>query len=173
MVLSGYGQQQGQQAPGYEFDEFAKAYLVFKAHGITVDIASPQGGAVEADKYDPAKPYNQQVLHDPVIMAQLTNTLATAQLDAADYNGVFIVGGKGAMFDLPKDTALQQLIAAIYQQQGSVAAVCHGPDVCSRPAAGSTRISGYVRLLLFHYGRQRSAMAAGADTDATGPKCNQ
>jgi putative intracellular protease/amidase len=127
LVLSGYGQQQGQQTPGYEFDEFSKAYLVFKAHGIDVDIASPQGGTVEADEYDPAKPYNQQVLNDPAIMAKLANTLSTAQLDAANYNGVFIVGGKGAMFDLPKDTALQQLIATIYQRQGSVAAVCHGP----------------------------------------------
>lgn len=127
LVVSGYGQQQGQQAPGYEFDEFAKAYLVFKAHGMNVDIASPKGGAVEADKYDPAKPYNQQVLNDPVIMAKLANTLATPQLDASHYNGIFIVGGKGAMFDLPEDTALQQLIADIYQQQGTIAAVCHGP----------------------------------------------
>jgi hypothetical protein len=31
------------------------------------------------------------------------------------------------MFDLPKDSALQNVIAQIYQQQGSVAAVCHGP----------------------------------------------
>ncbi|WP_019674550.1 type 1 glutamine amidotransferase domain-containing protein [Arsukibacterium perlucidum] len=126
MVLSGYGQPE-QQAPGYEFDEFAKAYLVFQAHGISVDIASPQGGTVEADKYDAAKPYNQQVLNDAAIMAKLHNTHSTAQLKASDYNGIFIVGGKGAMFDLPKDAALQQLIAAIYQQQGSVAAVCHGP----------------------------------------------
>lgn len=126
MVLSGYGQPE-QQAPGYEFDEFAKAYLIFQAHGVVVDIASPQGGKVAADKYDPGKPYNQQILNDPAIVAKLHNTLSTAQLKAADYKGIFIVGGKGAMFDLPKDTALQQLIADIYQQQGSVAAVCHGP----------------------------------------------
>lgn len=126
MVLSGYGQPQ-QQAPGYEFDEFAKAYLLFNAHGINVDIASPQGGKIEADQYDPAKPYNAQVLADATIMTKLNNSLSTAQLKASDYNGIFIVGGKGAMFDLPKDTALQQLIADIYQQQGTVAAVCHGP----------------------------------------------
>ncbi|MBZ9610430.1 type 1 glutamine amidotransferase domain-containing protein [Rheinheimera maricola] len=126
MVLSGYGQPE-QRAPGYEFDEFAKAYLVFQAHGIAVDIASPQGGNVVADKYDAAKAYNQQVLSNAAIMAKLNQTLSTAQLKAADYNAIFIVGGKGAMFDLPKDTALQQLIADIYQQQGAVAAVCHGP----------------------------------------------
>lgn len=127
MVVSGYGQQQGQETPGYEFDEFAKAYLVFKANGVNVDVASPQGGAVEADKYNPGKPYNELVLKDEAIMAQLDNTLSTANLEASNYDGVFVVGGKGAMFDLPKDTSLQKLIADIYHQQGTVAAVCHGP----------------------------------------------
>ncbi len=127
MVVSAHGQQQGKEAPGYEFDEFAKAYLVFKAHDVKVDIASPKGGAVDADKYDPNKPYNAQVLNDTAIMAKLNNTQPTATLNAADYDGIFIVGGKGAMFDLPNDLPLQRLIADIYQQNGTVAAVCHGP----------------------------------------------
>jgi putative intracellular protease/amidase len=125
MVVSGNGQ--GEEKPGYEFDEFSKAYSVFKANGLAVDIASPKGGKVEADEYDSSKPYNAKVLVDDAIMAKLNNTLATRTLDAKVYDAVFIVGGKGAMFDLPKDTALQNLIADIYHQQGSVAAVCHGP----------------------------------------------
>ncbi|GLR71570.1 type 1 glutamine amidotransferase domain-containing protein [Agaribacter marinus] len=127
MVVSAHGQQQGKEAPGYEFDEFAKAYLVFKAHDVDVDIASPKGGAVDADKYDPNKPYNAQVLNDTAIMAKLNNTQPTATLNAVHYDGIFIVGGKGAMFDLPNDLPLQRLIADIYQQNGTVAAVCHGP----------------------------------------------
>jgi putative intracellular protease/amidase len=125
MVVSGNGQ--GEKQPGYEFDEFSKAYSVFKNNGISVDIASPQGGQVEADKYDPSKSYNAKVLVDDAIMAKLNNTLATNSIDAKNYDAVFVVGGKGAMFDLPKDKALQNVIAQIYQQQGSVAAVCHGP----------------------------------------------
>jgi putative intracellular protease/amidase len=125
MVISGYGQ--GDKQPGYEFDEFSKAYSVFKNNGIIVDVASPKGGQVEADKYDPSKSYNAKVLVDKAIMAKLNNTLATNAIDAHAYDAVFIVGGKGAMFDLPKDTALQNVIAQIYQQQGTVAAVCHGP----------------------------------------------
>ncbi|MBL4941410.1 MAG: DJ-1/PfpI family protein [Colwellia sp.] len=125
MVVSGNGQ--GEKKPGYEFDEFSKAYSVFKANGITVDVASPKGGEVEADKYNPNKPYNAVVLADTAIMAKLNNTLATNSIDAKAYDAVFIVGGKGAMFDLPNDTALQHVIADIYQQQGSIAAVCHGP----------------------------------------------
>jgi len=127
MIVSGYGQQQGEVTPGYEFDEFSKAYSVFKANGIAVDVASPNGGKVEADKYDASKPYNAVVLADAAIMAKLNDTLSIAKIDAKSYDGIFIVGGKGAMFDLPKDKALQSLIADIYQQQGSVAAVCHGP----------------------------------------------
>ncbi len=127
MVVSSYGQHQGEEKPGYEFDEFAKAYTVFKANGIEVDVASPKGGKVEADKFDKNKPYNTPVLADSTIMAKLNNTMATTDLDAKLYDAIFIVGGKGAMFDLPKDKALQMVIADIYQQQGSVAAVCHGP----------------------------------------------
>jgi len=125
MVISGYGQ--GDKQPGYEFDEFSKAYSVFKNNGIIVDVASPKGGQVEADKYDPSKSYNAKVLVNKAIMAKLNHTIPTNTIDATAYDAVFIVGGKGAMFDLPKDTALQNVIAQIYQQQGTVAAVCHGP----------------------------------------------
>lgn len=133
MVLSGNGQsveqgeKEGQERPGYEFDEFSKAYYVFNRNGIMVDIASPEGGEVQADNYDPTKSYNVRVLDDEAIMVKLNNTLSTRSLDAKNYDAVFVVGGKGAMFDLPKDKALQKIIAQIYQQKGSVAAVCHGP----------------------------------------------
>jgi putative intracellular protease/amidase len=127
MIVTSYGQQQEEERPGYEFDEFAKAYTVFKANGIEVDVASPKGGKVEAGKFDKNKPYNAPVLADSAIMYKLSNTISTAKLNAKAYDGIFIVGGKGAMFDLPKDEALQIVIADIYQQQGSVAAVCHGP----------------------------------------------
>lgn len=69
-----------------------------------MDIASPNGGAVEADQYDPNKAYNREVLADDAIMRKLNNTLALRDLSdhsAAQYSGIFVVGGKGAMFDLP------------------------------------------------------------------------
>mgnify|MGYP000332850521 CR=1 FL=1 len=127
MVVSSHGEAQGEVAPGYEFEEFAKAYLIFQDNGIAVDVASPKGGKVESDEFNAEKPHNAKVLADKAIMNKLENTLKTADLVASKYDGIFVVGGKGAMFDLPKDKALQQVIADIYQQQGSVAAVCHGP----------------------------------------------
>lgn len=125
MVVSGYGQEE--KSAGYEFDEFSKAYLVFKANGISVDVASPHGGKVVAGKFNAKAVYNAETLADKPIMAKLEQTLATSDVDANKYQGIFIVGGKGAMFDLPKDETLQTIIADIYQQQGTVAAICHGP----------------------------------------------
>ena len=127
MVVSGYGVDQGETLPGYEFDEFSKAYLIFKANGLSVDIASPNGGKVVADKYNPEKPFNAQVLQDKAVMTKLEKTLKISDLKADDYAGIFVVGGKGAMFDLPKDKSLQKLIAKVYENNGSISAVCHGP----------------------------------------------
>lgn len=51
-------------------------------------------------------------------------------MNAERYAAIYIVGGKGAMFDFPFDPSLQDIILHIYEkQQGFVAAVCHGPAV--------------------------------------------
>lgn len=127
MVVSSYGEDQGETKPGYEFDEFAKAYLVFKQNGYHVEIASPAGGPVEADKHDPNKPYTKLVMADTEVMDKLNNTLSTADILNKDYAAIFIVGGKGAMFDLPEDKHLQQLVARLYENNRVISAVCHGP----------------------------------------------
>lgn len=127
MVLSSYGKDSGKSRPGYEFDEFSQAYLLFKSNNLHVDIASPKGGPVEPDEFNKDKPYNKAVLADSDAMNKLKHTIPTSTIDASDYHAIFIVGGKGAMFDLPHDPALQDLIAALYQTERVVSAVCHGP----------------------------------------------
>ena len=127
IVVSGEGRDDGKTRPGYEFDELSQAWLVFQANGLQIEIASPRGGAVEADKFDPAEPFNAALLADAAAMRQIADTRATSGLRAADYAAIYIVGGKGAMFDLPRDLALRQLIADAWESGAVVAAVCHGP----------------------------------------------
>ncbi|MDF2178114.1 type 1 glutamine amidotransferase domain-containing protein [Aliiglaciecola sp. CAU 1673] len=130
MVLSSHGElnEEGQlQRPGFEFDEMAKAYLVLKNHDIEVDFASPKGGAPVADKYDQSKAYNQAFTADNQATHKLADTLKLADIRAKDYRGVFVVGGKGPMFDLHQDADLQKTIGQIYETDGVIAAVCHGP----------------------------------------------
>lgn len=127
LVVSGYGLEGGRARPGYEFDELSQAYLVFRDNGFDVQIASPLGGVVEADEYDVDKPYNALFLADGVATARLAATRPLHGLNASDYAAIFVIGGKGVMFDAPYDPVLKALLVAHYQGGGVLAAVCHGP----------------------------------------------
>ncbi|MFC3032044.1 DJ-1/PfpI family protein [Pseudoalteromonas fenneropenaei] len=130
MILSGYGKHDSEQKliqPGYEFDEFSKAYLVFKHNGIKVTIASPHGGKPIADEFNRDKSYNAAVLQDENAMYALKHTKPFKTIQASDYDAVFVVGGKGPMFDLADNTELQAIIRDVYERDQVVAAVCHGP----------------------------------------------
>ena len=130
MVLSSYGEKNADGEmikPGYEFDELSKSYLVFKAAGSEVTFASPAGGNVVADKYNADKSYNQQFLADKQAVAALSDTVRLDTLKADTYDAVFVVGGKGPMFDLAQHEPLKQLIRHNYEQGSVISAVCHGP----------------------------------------------
>ena len=60
-------------------------------------------------------------------MNLVDNTNAITSIKAADYDVVFCVGGHGPMFDLPNNDDVNKAIAAIYENGGIAAAVCHGP----------------------------------------------
>jgi putative intracellular protease/amidase len=144
IVVSGEGRDAGKTRPGFEMDEFSQAWLIFRANGLAIDVASPKGGRVEADKYNPKEAFNASLLEDADAVRELANTRATADLQASDYAAVYVVGGKGAMFDLPFDPALKTLLAEVHDGGGIVAAVCHGPAalVDVRLADGSLLVAG-------------------------------
>ncbi len=128
MVVSSYGNDMGTVRPGYEFDEFSQAYLIFKNNKLSIDVASPKGGKVEPDQYNKDKPYNKLLLEDKYALSLLDNTKTTASINPEDYQAIYIVGGKGAMFDLPFDPSLQDIILNLYKRDNTViSSVCHGP----------------------------------------------
>lgn len=128
MVVSSYGKDMGATRPGYEFDEFSQAYLIFKNNNLSIDIASPKGGKVEPDKFNKNKLYNKAILEDKVALSLLDNTKSTASINPEEYDAIYIVGGKGAMFDLPYDPSLQDIVLNLYNRKETViSSVCHGP----------------------------------------------
>jgi putative intracellular protease/amidase len=129
LVISSHGLDEGKTRPGFEMDELSKAYLVFKDNGFQVDIASPSGGSVVADRFNPKKVYNSRFLSDSGAVAKLKSTQAIAKLGDVKYAAIFVIGGKGAMFDLPVNVELKTLLAKTYEAGGVIGAVCHGPAV--------------------------------------------
>ncbi|MES2652516.1 MAG: DJ-1/PfpI family protein [Bacteroidota bacterium] len=126
IVVSSYGKDMGKIRPGFDMDEFSMAYLIFKANGLHVDVASPKGGKVEAGQFNKDKPYNSVVLQDTSAMKLLKQTKPTSTLHAKDYAAVYVVGGKGPMFDLVVDPSLQDFILEMDSNQSIISAICHG-----------------------------------------------
>lgn len=139
IVVSGEGRDGGKSRPGFEMDEFAQAWLILRDNGLEIDVASPRGGAVQADGYNAAEAFNARLLADAQAQRWLRATRAIGALSAADYAAIYIVGGKGAMFDLAADATLHRLVAQIYERGGVVAAVCHGPAALAAVRLGDGR----------------------------------
>lgn len=116
------------KSTGYELTELSRAYYVFTANGFEVDIASPKGGnppvVIDDDDVDI---YDFAFLNDTAAQRKATNTLALSEINIDDYEGVYFVGGKGAMYDFPDNPVIQKMVSQYYESDKVVGAVCHGP----------------------------------------------
>lgn len=126
MVVSSYGKDVGKITPGFEMDEFSQAYHIFKANGLMVEVANPKGGKVEPDMFNKEKIYNKLLLQDSIAMKLFNQTLPTSTLLAKDYDAIYVVGGKGPIFDLVVDPSLQDFILEMDKHKAVVASLCHG-----------------------------------------------
>jgi len=120
---------------GFWWAELTHPYWTFAEAGYKIDIASPQGGDLQADGYsDPedASGYSAHDIlslgfkHSPAHAALLQGTPAIADLDPAAYDAIFVVGGQAPMVTMIDDTALHGFVARAYQAGKVVAVVCHG-----------------------------------------------
>ena len=136
---------------GYELTELSCAYYVFEANGYEVDVASPKGGkpAVVLDDDDMAE-YDYAFLNDSIAQYKTSHTIAIEKVRAEDYQAVFFVGGKGAMFDFPDNESIQNIVRSYFQSGKVVGAVCHGPAALvnveldnGRPLVANRKLSGF------------------------------
>lgn len=113
---------------GYELTELSRSYYVFEANGFEVDIASPKGGKapVIIDKEDMGV-YDYAFLNDSIAQHKANHTIPIEEVAAEEYDAVFFVGGKGAVFDFPENLKIQAIVKEYYQEGKVIGAVCHGP----------------------------------------------
>jgi len=116
------------KSTGYELTELARAYYVFQANGFEVNIASPLGGQppVVIDT-DDMKDYSYAFLNDSSAQKKVNNTIPVEDIIPEDYEAVYFVGGKGAMFDFPQNKHIQSIVRNHYESGKIIGAVCHGP----------------------------------------------
>lgn len=96
--------------------------------GYQVDYVSPNGGYVPIDPHSlqMAPELDWHWYNDKSFMNRLGATSSPGEVSASDYCAIYYTGGHGVMYDFPDNQPLQELARSIYENNGVVAAVCHG-----------------------------------------------
>lgn len=112
---------------GFYLPEAAHPYALFTKADYEVDFVSPSGGEPPVDGVNLDDPLQKAFWDDPVVRAKLQTTLRPEEVKPGDYAAILYAGGHGVMWDFPDNERLAKIGASIYEQNGVVAAVCHGP----------------------------------------------
>lgn len=115
------------QPTGYYLGEVSHPWEVLNDAGYEIDFVSPKGGKAPVDGFDLTDPVNKKFWENGPARQKVEHTLTPEAVNPADYSAIFYAGGHGAMWDFADDQRLAAIAAQIYQQNGLVAAVCHGP----------------------------------------------
>jgi putative intracellular protease/amidase len=139
----------GHETPtGVWLEEFAVPFMELFEAGIALTVASPKGGAMPVDPRSAAKP-EQELAWQPA-MTSAKNTRRLSEMNAADFNAIFIPGGHGPMFDLPENADLISLLGHFEKSGKIIASVCHGPAgllnakrTDGKPLVSGKRVTSY------------------------------
>ncbi len=112
---------------GNSFSEIVNAYDVFKNAGYTIDFVSPNGGAVPLAYINTSDEMSKEYLYDANFMNALKNTKSPSEINASKYKAVQYIGGGGAMFGVPENKDIQNIVMEVYEKHnGIISSVCHG-----------------------------------------------
>lgn len=115
------------QKTGYYLSEVSHPWKVLVEAGYEIDFVSPKGGNPPVDGFNLDDPTNKEFWENEKYHKKITHSLKPSEVKVSDYAAIFYAGGHGAMWDLPTDEAIAQIAAQIYEHNGIVGAVCHGP----------------------------------------------
>lgn len=139
---------------GVWLEELAQAYFALREAGADLILATPKGGRVPLDPASCADPWlselGRRLLSDTEAKAMLEHSKRLADADGKFLDALYIVGGAGAMADLPNNPALGTLLITLTRRERPIAAVCHGvAGLASAKAADGTPLAAGKRVTCF------------------------
>lgn len=128
VLSSGHKDTENNYETGWWAEELFAPMEILKNAGHQVELASPKGGKPTLDEVSISEEYDPEGKYKEMYESGLAdNTKKLSDVDAKEYDAIFIVGGHGAMYDLAEDETLHGIINAVYDNGNIVSAVCHGP----------------------------------------------
>ena len=131
VIATNHGTLDVGKPTGVFASELTVPYYAFLDAGMTVDVASPNGGVIPVDPQS-LKPVLRteacdRFLADDELKQNVNDSLAVGALDMADYDIVYLAGGWGAAFDLGVSDELGRQITVANEHDRVIGGVCHGP----------------------------------------------
>ena len=123
---------------GFWWAELTHPYWEFTEAGYEVTIASPDGGALQADSWSDPADESGYSAHDlvsrgfiasPEHRALVEHTPALAEVDLDSYDALFLVGGQAPMVTFRDDQRVKDLVGRSVSAGTVTAVVCHATCV--------------------------------------------
>lgn len=140
-------------ATGVYGSELTIPYYEFIDAGMTVDIASIEGGVIPFEpvslQWPLATSADYRYLADEDAQNKTTNSLRIDDVDFLEYDIIFLSGGWGAAYDLGTSEVLGQKISEANAEDILLGSVCHGvlgflmaTDTDGRPLMEGKTVTG-------------------------------
>jgi putative intracellular protease/amidase len=120
---------------GFWGAELTHPYYELSERGVTVTIASPDGGKVELDslsdprdesKWSAEDLITMGFLNTPELAALLQDTPRLADLDLDAYDAIMVAGGQAPMFTFRDNEVLHSALRHFYESEKPTCIYCHG-----------------------------------------------
>lgn len=114
---------------GFWLSEITHVWKSLNEQGFEIDFISPQGGNAPVDphSFDLKDTINEEFWKNNRYKNKILNTLKPSDINPNDYIAIHYVGGHGTMWDFPDNAEIANIAKIIYENNGFISAVCHGP----------------------------------------------
>lgn len=119
---------------GFWWSELTHPYWEFTENGYAVDIYSPDGGKLEADKWSDPRDESKYsaydlislgFIHSPEHNALVSSSKPINECRAGDYDAILFIGGQGPMYTFYNDERVHGFAAEVYARGKVIAVLCH------------------------------------------------
>ncbi|VVU99323.1 type 1 glutamine amidotransferase domain-containing protein [Mesonia oceanica] len=112
---------------GYYLSEVSHPWEVLHSAGYEIDFVSPKGGKAPVDGFNMDDAINKKFWDNTAYRNKVENTLKPSEVNPKEYVAIHYAGGHGTMWDFADNEAIAEIARQIYENNGVVSAVCHGP----------------------------------------------
>ncbi|WP_195760072.1 antibiotic biosynthesis monooxygenase [Flavobacterium sp. LC2016-23] len=112
---------------GFYLSEVTHPWDLLVNAGYEIDFVSPKGGHAPVDGFNLGDAINKKFWNNTKYRQKIENTMKPSDVKPENYTAIHYAGGHGAIWDFPNNKQLALIAAKIYENNGIVSAVCHGP----------------------------------------------